>query len=131
MLMKAQKGHQWESQFLGSTLCRPIQLSERAAQLKLARNVHGKRRSKKNLKSRYEVLTPGSTIIKVSLTTTSMINETEKAIVTVRNIDIAENGAQYKRQKPLKEYATRRGPPPSEKLVEEKMQRHIKEFNRK
>ena len=38
------KGTNGESQFLGSTLCRPIQLSERAAQLKLARKVHGKRR---------------------------------------------------------------------------------------
>ena len=40
-----------ESRFLQTGVCRPLPFQERAVELKLARKIHGKRRSKKNLES--------------------------------------------------------------------------------
>ena len=118
-----------ESRFLKTKAIRSIPLKERAVELNLARKVHGKRRSKKNLEGLYEVLAPGSHILKVS-PTTSTIKEPGKPIVTVRNSDIAKFGTQLQRQTPLKSCADRRGPRSGEK-VEELIHRNIKEFTRK
>ena len=78
----------------------------------------------------YEVLTPGSNILKVS-PTTSPIKEPGKAIVTVRNSDIAKFGTVQERQTQLKVYADKRTPRTCEKLVELKTQSHMKQFTRK
>ena len=51
--------------------------------------------------------------------------------MTVRNSDIAKFGTQLERQTPLKAYADRRGPRSGEKIVEELIQSHIKEFTHK
>ena len=118
-----------EFRFLRSSTCRPIFLTERAVQLKLAQNVYGRRRSKKNLEGLYEVLAPSSNIIKVSLTT-STIKEPRKAVVTVRNSDIAKFGTLQERQTLLKVYADKRGPRTCEKLVDGKIQSHVKQFTR-
>ena len=99
-------------------------------ELKLAWKIHGKRRSKKNLEGLYEMLAPGSNILKVS-TTTSTIKELGKPVVTVRDSDIATFGFSQERQTPLKVYADRRGQRTGEKLVEELMQSHIKKSTRK
>ena len=48
-----------ESRFLRTRVCRPLPLKERAVELILARKIHGKRRSKKNLEGLYEILAPG------------------------------------------------------------------------
>ena len=96
-----------ESRFLRTKATQPIPLKERAVELNLARKIHGKRRSKKNLEGLYEVLAPGSHILKVS-PTTSTIKELGKSVVTVRNSDIAKFGTQLERQTPLKAYADRR-----------------------
>ena len=98
-----------ESRFLHTKATRPIPLKERAVELNLTRKIHGKRRSKKNLKGLYEVLAPGSHILKVS-PTTSTFKEPGKPVVTVTNSDIAKFGTQLERQTPLKAYADRRGP---------------------
>ena len=98
-----------ESRFLRTKAIRPIPLKERAVELNLARKIHGKKRSKMNLEGLYEVLAPGSHILKVS-PTTSTIKEPGKSVVTVRNSDIAKFGTQLERQTPLKAYADRRGP---------------------
>ena len=45
-----------ESRFLRSGAWRPITITERAVQLKLARKIHGKRRLKKNLEGLYKFL---------------------------------------------------------------------------
>ena len=119
-----------ESRFFRSKAIRPLPLKERAVQLNLARKIHGKRRSKKNLEGLYEVLSPGSHILKVS-PTTSTIKEPGKPVVTVRNSDIAKFETQLERRTPLKAYADRRGPLSGEKVVEELIQRHVKEFSRK
>ena len=119
-----------ESRFLKTKAIRPIPLKERSVELNLARKIHGKRRSKKKLEGLYEVLAPGSHILKVS-PTTSTIKEPGKQIVTVRNSDIAKFGTHQERQTPLKVYADRRGPRAGEKVVEELIHSHIKEFTRK
>ena len=99
-------------------------------ELNLARKIHGNRRLKKNLEGLYEVLAPGLHILKVS-PTTSRIKEPGKSVVTVRNCDVAKFGTQLERQTPLKAYADRRGPRSGEKLVEELIQNHIRDFTRK
>ena len=78
-------------------------------ELNRAWKVHGKRRSRKNIEGLYEVLAPGSQILKVS-PTTSTFKETAKPIVTVGNSDIAKFGTKLERQTPLKAYADHRGP---------------------
>ena len=85
---------------------------------------------RKNLEGLYEVLAPGLRILKVS-PTTSTIKEPGKPVVTIRNSDKAKLGRQLERQTPLKAYADRRGPRSGEKLVEEWIQSHVKEFTRK
>ena len=97
---------------------------ERAVELKLAKAIHSKRRSKKNLDGLYEVLAPGSEILKVS-PNTSNIKEPGEPIVTVRNSDIAKIGFLQERQTPLKVYADRRGPRTGKKLAEEQIQSDI------
>ena len=109
---------------------RPIPFKEFAVELNLARKIHGKKRSKKNLEGLYEVLAAGSHILKVS-PTTSTIKEPGKPVVTVRNSGIAKFGNQLERQTPVKAYADRRGPRSGEKIVEELIHIHIKEFTRK
>ena len=76
------------------------------------------------------MLAPGSHILKVS-PTTSTIKEPGKPIVTVRNSDVAKFGTLQERQTPLKVYADRRGPRIGNKLVEDEIQSHIKQFTRK
>ena len=86
-----------ESRFLKTKAIRPIPLKERSVELNLARKINGKRRSKKKLEGLYEVLAPGSHILKVS-PTTSTIREPGKQIVTVRNSDIP-NSAPIRRDR--------------------------------
>ena len=105
-------------------------LSERPVKVKLAHKTHGNCRSKKNLEGPYEVLAPGSHILKVS-PSTSASEETGKANVTVCNIDIAMFGTQKKRQTTLLVYADHRWSSNSEKLVQERSQSQIKEHTRK
>ena len=117
-----------ESRFLRTKANRPIPLKERSVELNLARKFHGKRRSE-NLEGFFEVLSPGSHILKVS-PTTSTIKEPGKPVVTLRKSDIAKFGTQL-RQTLLRAYGDRRGPRSGEKLVEELIQGHVKEFTRK
>ena len=98
--------------------------------MKLARKIYGKRRSNKKLEGLYEVLAPGSNILKES-STASTIKEPGKPVVTVRSSGIANIGTLEERQTPLKEYADRRGPRTGEKLEEELIQSHTKEIARK
>ena len=106
-----------EPRFFLSSLCRPIPLSELAMQIKLAQKVYCERRSKENPEGRYEVIAPGSSILKVS-PSTSTIKEPGKAIMTVSKSDFAKFDAQQERQTPLKVYADHREPRTSEKQVE-------------
>ena len=61
---------------------RPIPCSERSIQVKLARKIYESQRQKKNIDGLYEVLAPGSTVCKVS-PTTSVIKEPNRQEVRV------------------------------------------------
>ena len=110
--------------------CRPIQLTGRAVQVKLAHKIHGKQRSKKDVERLYEVLAQRSNILKVGLTT-STIKEHGKTVLTVRNSNITMFGILQEQQIPLKVHADRRGPQNCKKHIEERIQSHIKEFTRR
>ena len=85
-----------EERFLNSKgVSRPIPCSERSVQAKLARKLHESQRQKKNLDGLYEVLAPGSTVCKVS-PTTSVIKEPHKLEVRVRNSNITKFGTRQK-----------------------------------
>ena len=101
-----------ESRFLRTKATRPLPLKELVVELKLATKIHGKRRSKKNLEGLYEVLAPGSHILKVS-PITSTIKEPGKPVFTVRNSALAKFGTQLEQQTALKVralYGIVRGP---------------------
>ena len=89
-----------------------------------------KKKVQENLQGLYEVLAPGSNILKI-IPTTSTVKESGKPTATVRNSDIAKFGTTQERQTPLKVYADKRGPRTCEKLVEEEIQSYIKQFTRK
>ena len=95
-------------------ISRPITCSERSIQIKLARKLHESWRQKKNLDELYEVLAPGSTVSKVS-PTTSVIKEPNRQEVRVRNSDIAKFGAKAERDTELKHYIEKRPKKKSEK----------------
>ena len=133
MLMRRKserKSTDGESRFLHSTLCRPNLLSERVVQLKLARKLHGIRRSKKNLEGLYKYWHPFPTSSKTVQLPRQSRNQ-QKNIVTNRNSDIAKFGTQQERQKHIKVYAKRLGPRKGKNLLEKNLQSHIKEITRK
>ena len=115
-LAKKKESRDGESSLFHSGVCRPIPLTERAVQLKLALKIYGKRHSKKFLKGLNEVLALGPNVLKVSPTKLS-IKEPGKTLVTVGNSDIGKFGMLHERQIPLKVYTDRRGPRTVEKLV--------------
>ena len=121
---RERKSTDGECRFLRSGVCRPIPLTEKAVTLKLAQKIHGKRLSKKNLEDLYEVLAPGSNIIKVS-PRTSTIKEPSKTLFTVPDSDIVIFGTLQEGQKPLKVYADQRGPRTC------KIHSHVKQVTRK
>ena len=64
---------------------------QRGIQIKIAGKTNTNRRQKRKLDDLYEVPAPGSTVGKVS-PTTSFIKEPKKAELCVKNIDIAKFG---------------------------------------
>ena len=98
--------------------------------MKLARKLHDNQRQKKNLDGLYEVLAPGSTLCKVS-PTTSVIKEPHKQEVRVRNADIAKFGTRTERETELTQYIERRPKKINEKTLEQKNQKHKRDLIRK
>ena len=109
---------------------RAIPCSERSVQVKLARKIHENQRQKKNLDGLYEVLAPGSTVCKIS-PTTSVIKEPYKPEVRVRNSDIAKFGTWAERETELTQYIERRPKKINEKTLEQKIQQHKQDLFRK
>ena len=109
---------------------RSIPCSERSIQVKLARKLHENQRQKKNLDGLYEVLAPGSTVCKVSLTT-SVIKEPNRQEVRVRNSDIAKFGTRAERDTDLTQYIERRPKKINEKTIEQKIYKHKRDLIRK
>ena len=79
-----------------------------------------------NLDGLYEVLAPGSSVIK-SNEHTSIIVETGKKEVTIRNSDLAKLGTKAERQSDLKCYANWRPKVPTDKITEDLIKQHPKE----
>ena len=120
-----------EERFLNSEgVSRPIPCSERSVQVKLARKLHENQRQKKNLGGLFEVLAPGSTVCKVS-PTTSVIKEPHKQEVRVRNSDIAKFGTRAERDTDLAQYIERRPKKINEKTIEHKIYKHKRDLIRK
>ena len=109
---------------------RPIPCSERSIQVKLARKIHENQRQKKNLDGLYEVLAPGSTVRKIS-PTTSVIKEPNRQEVCVRNSDIAKFGTKAERDTDLGQYIQRRPKTIYEKTIEQKIKKHKRDLVRK
>ena len=63
-------------------------------------------------------------------TPTSTVNETGKALVTVRNVDISKRGTLQEKQTPLMVYADPWRPSTCEKLVDEQIHSQVKQFTR-
>ena len=106
---------------------RPIPCSEGSIQLKLARKIHESRRQKKNLDGLHEVLAPGSTVCKVS-PTTSVIKETNRQEVRVRNSDIATFCTKAERDTELTQYIERKANKIYEKTIEQKIKKHRRDL---
>ena len=109
---------------------RPIPCSERSIQVKLARKIHESQRQKKNLDGLSEALAPGSTVGKVS-PTTSVIEEPNRQEVWVRNSDIVKFGTKTERDTELTQYIERRPKKIYEKTIEQKINKHRRDLIRK
>ena len=129
--LEQEKRKDGETRFIKpEAICREMPCSERSIQVKLARKRHESQRQKKNLDGLYEVLAPGSTVCKIS-PTTSVIKEPYKQEVRVRNSDIAKFGTRAERETKLIEYIDRRPKKITEKTLEQKIQLHKKDLIRK
>ena len=91
--------------------------------LKLVKKIPKNERSKKSLDRLYEVLAPGSSIIK-SDKHSSIIKEPAERQITIRNIDLAKFGTKDEGQTDLKDYADRRPQAPTVKTTEEMVTKH-------
>ena len=83
----------------------PIPRSKNLLDLKLVRKVT--KRSKRDLRGLWETLAPGSTVVRISDTTT-VIKEPGVLEVRVRNSNIAKFGNRAERNTDLRQYAQRR-----------------------
>ena len=109
---------------------RSIPCSERSVRVKLARKLRENQRQKKKLNGLYEVLAPGSTVCKVS-PTTSVIKEPNRQEVRVGNSDIAKFGTRAERDTDLTQYIERRPKKISVKTIEQKIHKHKRDLIRK
>ena len=109
---------------------RPVPRIEASLTLKLAKEKPNNERSKNSLDGLYEILTPGSLVIK-SEKYTSLIEEPGKREVTIRNFDPAKFGTKAERQRDLKNYAKRRPKVPTGKITEDLNNQHAKRAGQK
>ena len=99
-------------------------------EVKLAKKRPRTKRSKKSLDGSYDVLAPGSSVVKTD-TFTSVIKEPGKRDVTIRNSDLAKFGKKAERQTELQVYANRRSKTPTGKKTEDLISHHAKELRKK
>ena len=81
--------------------------TEASLEIKLAKKRPRTKRSKKSLDGLYDVLAPGSSVVKTDKFT-SVIKETGKRDVTIRNSDLAKFGTKAERQTELQLYSNQR-----------------------
>ena len=104
--------------------------TEASLEVKLAKKGPRTKRSKRSLDGLYDVLAPGSSVVKTD-TFTSVIKEPRKGDVTIRNSDLAKFGTKAKRQTELQVYANRRPKTPTGKTTEDLISHHAKELRKK
>ena len=107
-----------------------IPRTETSLEVKLAKKRPRTKRSKKSLDGLYDVLAPGSSIIKRN-EHTSVIKEPGKREVTIRNSDLAKFGTKAERDTELQVYANQRPKLPTGKTTEELINHHAKESRKK
>ena len=113
------------------SISRPIPCSECGIQIKITKKINNAHRQKINLDGFYEVLAPGSTVGKVS-PTTSIIKEPKRPEVRVRNSDIAKFGTKHDRNTELGQYVDRRPTKiHDKKTLEQKINNHKHDLSRK
>ena len=88
-------------------IARPIPRSKKSMQVKITRKINAEQRKKKNWDGLYKVFAPGSTIGKIS-PTTSVNKEPKRQEVRVRNSDIAKLRMRNERGLELGKYIDRR-----------------------
>ena len=104
-----------------------IPRTETSLEVKLAKKRPRTKRSKKSLDGLYDVLAPGSSVIKTN-EHTSVIKEPGKRDVTIRN---SKFGTKAERDTELQVYANRRPKLPTGKTTEELINHHAKESRKK
>ena len=104
--------------------------TEASLEIKLAKKRPRTKRSKKNLDVLYDVLAPGSSVVKTDKFT-SVIKEPGKRDVTIRNSDLAKFGTKTEPQTELQLYANRRPKTPTGKITEDLISHHAKESRKK
>ena len=109
---------------------KPVPRTEASLEVKLAKKRPRTKRSKKSLDGLYDVLAPGSSVIKTN-EHTSVIKEPGKKDVTIRNSNLAKFGTKAERETELQEYANRRPKLPTGKTTEELIRHHAKESRKK
>ena len=108
----------------------PVPRTETSLAANLAKKKPKTKRSKKSLDGLYEVLAPGSSLVKTDRYA-SVIKEPGKRDVTIRNSDLAKFGTKAVRQTELQMYANRRPKIPSGKTTEDLINQHAKEARKK
>ena len=108
----------------------PVPRTETSLSVKLSKKKPITKRSKESLDGLYEVLAPGSSVVKTD-SYTSIIKEPGKREVTIRNSDLAKFGTKAQRQTDLQILANRRPKVPSGKITEELINQHAKEARKK
>ena len=103
--------------------------TEASLEVKLAKKRPRTKRSKKSLDGLYDVLAPGSSVVKTD-TFTSVIKEPGKRDVTIRNSDLAKLGTKAEHQTELQFYANRRPKITTGKTTEELISHHAKELRK-
>ena len=108
----------------------PVPRTEASLNVNLAKKRPRTKRSKKRLDGLYDVLAPGSSVVK-SDKYTSVIKEPGKRDVTIRNSDLAKFGTKSEHQTELQMYANRRPKTPTGKITEDVISCHANEARRK
>ena len=108
----------------------PVPRTEASLEVKLAKKRPRTKRSKKSLDGLYDVLAPGSSVIKTN-EYTSVIKEPGKKDVIIRNSNLAKFETKAERETELQEFANRRPKLPTGKRTEELISHHAKESRKK
>ena len=110
-------------------ISKTISRTGRSNQVKIASKIDASNRKQKNFYGMFQVLAPGSTVGKVS-PTTSVIKGPNNLEVRVRNANIAKHGTKHERDKELVHEQSEGHTKIKEKTLGQKILNHEKEFFR-